>query len=270
MDSTTHPPGVARLHLHFQGWLGDDLIECFPCFAVTEKLGRRLDVAGLSGFTLASLEVSTSVDFDELHGQPLPPFLWLQILAPSDEGADFRTTDDHRLEVSDRALAVLREGNLEHAEIQSSTSPARPIGTTAEQSSITITMGNEYAPDDPWGAEEIRLRRDGQITYANRHRGKQVSRRGRIDETRTAAIFDHLVSSTFPKIPEHLFPPGASIVGLRLERGDVRDDVRFDSFFALRLPGYGDLVRDFQSLAAALRKNDATALAEWGFEPEMS
>ena len=38
MDTAVHPPWVSRLHHRFQGWLGDDLLECFPCFLTTARI----------------------------------------------------------------------------------------------------------------------------------------------------------------------------------------------------------------------------------------
>jgi hypothetical protein len=42
MDAFAHPPKVSRLHLRFMGWLGDDLLETFPCFLVTSRLAKAL------------------------------------------------------------------------------------------------------------------------------------------------------------------------------------------------------------------------------------
>ncbi|WP_231570837.1 hypothetical protein [Vibrio jasicida] len=37
-----HPPIVEKLHLEFDGWQGDDLLEAFPCFLVSEHLATAL------------------------------------------------------------------------------------------------------------------------------------------------------------------------------------------------------------------------------------
>ncbi len=42
MDTTVHPPKVEKLNYEFSSWLGDDLIESFPCYIVSERLAERL------------------------------------------------------------------------------------------------------------------------------------------------------------------------------------------------------------------------------------
>ena len=40
LDNSTHPPDVKWLHYVLDGWLGDDILESFPCYIVTERLRR--------------------------------------------------------------------------------------------------------------------------------------------------------------------------------------------------------------------------------------
>src|SRR3954454_10828086 len=42
LDTSVHPPVIQRLEYRFDGWLGDDLLESFPCFVVTERLANEL------------------------------------------------------------------------------------------------------------------------------------------------------------------------------------------------------------------------------------
>jgi hypothetical protein len=119
MDTSTHPPSVTRAHHQFEGWLGDDLLEGFPCFFVTIPLAKALKLANLTGFALTAAEVSASEEFEEMQPETqLPSLQWLQITAVSAEKADFRLTSGHRLEVSERALALLRTFRIEHAIIE--------------------------------------------------------------------------------------------------------------------------------------------------------
>jgi hypothetical protein len=109
---------VSRLHHRFEGWLGDDLLETFPCFLVSSALGAALEEARLVGFSLDAVEVSVSPEFLELSsGHPLPEFRWLKI-AGEDRNADFRLTSDFRLEISNRALEILKKFKLAHAVIE--------------------------------------------------------------------------------------------------------------------------------------------------------
>ena len=48
IDRTTFPPIVEKLHFVFEGWLGDPILESFPCFIVTDRLARKMEEAGLT------------------------------------------------------------------------------------------------------------------------------------------------------------------------------------------------------------------------------
>jgi hypothetical protein len=117
LDASVHPPRVFRLHHRFDGWSGDELLEVFPCFLVSARLGKALEEGRLVGFRLEEVAVSVSPEFRELFpGRPPPDFRWLQMTGDSPE-ADFRLTPDFRLEVSSRALEILRQFNIAHAEV---------------------------------------------------------------------------------------------------------------------------------------------------------
>jgi hypothetical protein len=118
MDTSIHPPVVSHFHHRFEGWLGDDLLEVFPCFLVSSALAKALEEAGLVGFSMDDVEVSTSPEFQELYPErTLPEFRWLKITG-KDRDADFCLTPNFRLEVSSRALEVLRKFKIAHAEIE--------------------------------------------------------------------------------------------------------------------------------------------------------
>jgi hypothetical protein len=69
---------VKGLSVVFDGWLGDDLLEIFPSFIVTEKLADAMQEYGLSGFEFRDVRISTSEQFKEIYGEKkLPRFLWL-------------------------------------------------------------------------------------------------------------------------------------------------------------------------------------------------
>lgn len=118
MNTSVHPPVVSHFHHRFEGWLGDDLLEVFPCFLVTSALAKVLEEARLVGFSLDDVEVSTSPEFQELYpGRTLPEFRWLKVTG-KDRKADFWLTPDFRLEVSSRALESLKKFKIAHAEIE--------------------------------------------------------------------------------------------------------------------------------------------------------
>jgi hypothetical protein len=115
-DTTTHPPVVKSLHYEFEDWSGDELVTSFPCFLITARLALRMP-AGLSGFKLASVEVTKSQVFRELNPRKrLPKFHWLQVLGTAGRD-DFGMSNEHTLVVSAQALAALRSGRLENCEV---------------------------------------------------------------------------------------------------------------------------------------------------------
>lgn len=118
-DTSVHPPVVHKLHYEISGWLGDDLLETFPCFIVSERLREDLIKSGLAGFDFDHVLISKS---DELAAdttfEEMPNFHWMKVHG-ANEGADFKISADHRLMVSDRALTVLRRNKIANAEISS-------------------------------------------------------------------------------------------------------------------------------------------------------
>src|SRR5437870_3724604 len=73
LDTTVHPPVVSRLEYEFSDWLGDGIVETFPCYIVTEDLAGKI----------------------------------------SDAALDFGLSADHRLVVSRSALSLLRRGRID-------------------------------------------------------------------------------------------------------------------------------------------------------------
>lgn len=118
LDRQVLPPSVTQLHYNFDGWLGDALVQSFPCFVATTKVREGLESIGATGVAFADLEVTASEEFRELYpGRILPRFFWLKV-SGSPACDDFGIDTTHRLVVSDRALQVLREAGIDHAEIE--------------------------------------------------------------------------------------------------------------------------------------------------------
>ena len=116
-DTSSFPPTVTALHYRFDGWLGDELLESFPCYIVTDRLAVRLRRSGLTGFRLQPVAVSTSEQFDELYpDRELPAFKWLHPVGRAGMD-DFGLSDAHQIVVSERALTILRKFRLQHCEI---------------------------------------------------------------------------------------------------------------------------------------------------------
>lgn len=115
MDTSTHPPVVERLVFTFAGWLGDHLVESFPCYLVSAPLADALSASGLTGFELADVEVELDPQFKEFEpsgAASLPKWRWLQVAR--DPSADMWLDELAQLHVSGEALAVLRTCQLDH------------------------------------------------------------------------------------------------------------------------------------------------------------
>jgi len=57
MDTAVTPPYVSVLEYEFSGWMGDELLESFPCFVVTLNLARALKQNQFTGFTLDTVGI---------------------------------------------------------------------------------------------------------------------------------------------------------------------------------------------------------------------
>jgi hypothetical protein len=116
VDIDKHPPIVKKLHIEFDGWLGDDLITTFPVYAVTENLKSAIEIANLTGVFFESLEMSISETFVELYGQEkkLPTFFWAKINGQT--GDDFYLQNDYDLIISENTLDVFKNSSISNAE----------------------------------------------------------------------------------------------------------------------------------------------------------
>jgi hypothetical protein len=119
-DGTVHPPRVSRLHYRFDGWLGDVVLESFPCYIVTEEARRNIEDIRATGVRFDQVETTTSEEFDKTHpGLRLPRFLWMKIDGQAGKD-DFGVAPapDFRLVVSQRILDVLNHLGIAHASIE--------------------------------------------------------------------------------------------------------------------------------------------------------
>ncbi|WP_122556674.1 hypothetical protein [Pseudomonas viridiflava] len=115
-DTSCHPPKVEKLEYKFDGWLGDDILETFPCFIVTETLAKSIFDSKLTGISYKPVKVSMSVDILENDNLILPKFEWMQVDGIRGKD-DFYLSKDNRLVVSGPALKLLQKFNLNHADI---------------------------------------------------------------------------------------------------------------------------------------------------------
>ena len=118
-DTSVHPPIISKLHYHFDGWLGDELLENFPCFIVTENLRQIIEKATATGCTFDNVEITKSEQFLQLFpGVELPVFYWLQITGTAGID-DIGFADDYRIAVSDRVFQKMKSGaQLTHCDVE--------------------------------------------------------------------------------------------------------------------------------------------------------
>jgi len=106
---------VSRRHYQFDGWLGDVLLEAFPCFIVTELVKQKFQADQLTGAKFDVVEVTRSHQFVELYPtRRLPKFVWLKFDGRAGHD-DLGVTSDGGLIVSEKALGLLQERGISRA-----------------------------------------------------------------------------------------------------------------------------------------------------------
>jgi hypothetical protein len=130
---------------------------------------------------------------------------------------------------------------------------------------LTYQQGHEYAPDAPWGSETISVTRTGDFEYERRRSG-QVRQRleGSIDTSLFSMLLSALSRTAFPRQPQTMFPPGASVCTIVTQPPFQSAHVEY--YDGLRLEGYGDLLRTMNSVCAAVRESNPEELARWSFQ----
>lgn len=117
LDTSVHPPIVKNFHFEFAGWLGDDILENFPCFMVTQSLKDKIESENLTGITFANVLITRSFNFNELYpDRQMPEFYWAKITG--DATNDFFLGKDHRLVISEKAYELLKRFNIGNATVE--------------------------------------------------------------------------------------------------------------------------------------------------------
>lgn len=118
MDNTFFPPIVKYLHYEFDGWMGNDILESFPCYIVTEQLRKDIESETLTGITFDIVLVSKSDTFLELYpNKELPIFFWAKINGEPYKD-DFFITEKNALAISEKAYSLLKDFNIDQADIE--------------------------------------------------------------------------------------------------------------------------------------------------------
>ena len=118
IDRSCGPFVVTKLHYHFDGWLGDSLLEAVATFIVTDSMRVQLQSSNATGVAYDVVEISKSEEYDVLFPEcNLPRFVWLKITGEAGVD-DFGMSLSHRLVVSERILGILQQGRLHYCDIE--------------------------------------------------------------------------------------------------------------------------------------------------------
>ncbi len=117
LDTSTFPPKVHKLEYIFDGWLGDAILESFPCFLLRKDAADAWVASGVNGFDLDIVSVGKSAVFEDLYpGRDLPQFYWLKPKGlPTID--DVALSEKNVLVLSKKAIEALRPFGLDNAEI---------------------------------------------------------------------------------------------------------------------------------------------------------
>jgi hypothetical protein len=124
-------PVITKLEYVFDDWLGDDLLESFPCFIVTEALADKLQQNTLTGLKFSDVLISVSELFEQINGangfSKLPHFVRLEPQGRAAFDGEYEvsnwTGDDiclgekAELIVTEKALDVLKQANINQCDI---------------------------------------------------------------------------------------------------------------------------------------------------------
>lgn len=116
IDTSASPPVVTKLHINLEDWLGDDLMENYPVFIITERLKSDLETTAFSGYSIEDLKLTFDEYFENNYQleKKVPKFYWM-IISGIKGKDDFYIDESQILNVSSEALSFLKKFNLKYA-----------------------------------------------------------------------------------------------------------------------------------------------------------
>jgi hypothetical protein len=136
MDRNVHPPIVKKLHYEFDDWLGDCIIESFPCYIITKDIQKQLITSRMTGVSFDEVEISKSELFQDLNPNcKLPEFIWLKvhgIAGKDDFGITSTSNIQFGLVISEKVLSLFKSNSLLQAIV---TELPRPSATAKKSES---------------------------------------------------------------------------------------------------------------------------------------
>lgn len=117
-DNSVIPPRVSNISLEFDGWLGDDLVETYPLFAVTDRLRAALEGAGLRGVSFERVSATKSEQFADLRPDAqIGTWSLMQVTGHDGGGDDVWLNADRVLVVSRRFWDVATRFQITHCDV---------------------------------------------------------------------------------------------------------------------------------------------------------
>ncbi|WP_099227822.1 hypothetical protein [Pseudomonas viridiflava] len=117
INTSCHPPKIEKLEYRFDAWLGDDILETFPCYIVTTELAKAIKLNKLTGVSFLPVKISKSEFFLETYPDlELPQFQWMSVYGEAGTH-DFGLSKNYRLAISYSAMSTLKNFKISHAEI---------------------------------------------------------------------------------------------------------------------------------------------------------
>lgn len=110
VNQSVHPPEVSSLHIEFdmEAWRGDDLLEAYPCFLVTENLRRVIAKFAKGRFEFDSLRQTRLGPPRKLQPfQPLPQLWWLKVTGQAGRD-EIGLAENHCLVVDEQVVFEMK------------------------------------------------------------------------------------------------------------------------------------------------------------------
>lgn len=105
IDNSIYPPKVQNLHINVEDWMGDDIMENFPVYIITERLKKGLQATDFKGFKINNLELTIDEYFFENYQlkKEIPKFYWLLVIGKNNKD-DLYIDDQNILNISENCF----------------------------------------------------------------------------------------------------------------------------------------------------------------------
>lgn len=105
IDNSIYPPKVQNLHINVEDWMGDNIMENFPVYIITERLKKGLQATDFKGFKINNLELTIDEYFFKNYQlkKEIPKFYWLLVIGKNNKD-DLYIDDQNILNISENCF----------------------------------------------------------------------------------------------------------------------------------------------------------------------